>query len=35
MRQSAMTSVLFPLSQHWQFSGAHHALQWLHSQKTR
>jgi hypothetical protein len=30
-----VTSVLFPQTQHRQFSSAHRALQWLHSQKAR
>jgi hypothetical protein len=29
-----VTSVLFPKTQHRQFSSTHRALQWLHSQKT-
>ena len=29
-----VTSVLFPQTQHRQFSSAHYALQWLHSQKA-
>jgi len=29
-----VTSVLFPRTQHRQFSSAHYALQWLHSEKA-
>ena len=30
-----LTSVLFPKTEHRQFSSVHHALQWLHSSEER